>query len=285
MNSYLSNQQSFLECKTNFYGDHRETDSNLRKFKFYLSSTEMVNMLSSDETAEDFVPSKNGRAEANELGHPIDIEPSLEIENADDTPVGIENDDGTEEDHVHVQSNNVRAKTKEIGIEPPVELEDEPPKLTVMEVRNKHPDLTPEEIQDASYNFGVTAVGNEMTTLLRQGRYDNFMEVNFSRDKKFIEYRKTCPVSYHLIGDFKRVWKYNEFLSNEPENFEHNQNVALKKITEEFFRKDVFNWINNKTRGGHKYSDLYVDILQAYRRGIRNVKNFSLKEFSSSKNR
>ena len=272
----LSNQQSSPEVDSNFYADHCETNPTLRKLKFYLSSTKMVNMFSTIDSEEDLVQIKNERVDANELVDPIDIEPPVDIENADDT----------EEDH-----KNERAETNEMGnpidIEPQVEVEDEdePPRLTVTEVRKKHQNLTPEEIQKASYNFGVTAVGNEMTSHLSQGRYDNFMEVNLGRDQEFIEYRKTCPVSYHLIRDFKRVWKCNEFLSNEPENLEHNQNVALKKITEEFFREDVFNWINDKTRGEHKYRDLYMDILQAYRRGIRNVKNFSLKEFGSSKNR
>ena len=122
-----------------------------------------------------------------------------------------------------------------------------------------------------------------MKNKVRHGDYDNFMKVKLGSDENFINSLKRCTISYHLKEDFERVWDsiYDELLSNEGRNLEHNQNVALKRITQHFFMEDAVEWINTKIRR-KDYRLLYLDILPAYIRGIKDVKKFSLEEFGSS---
>ena len=167
---------------------------------------------------------------------------------------------------------------------PPREMgNNDPPRLTAMQVRvqNRYSRLTSKQIQKAAYNFGHAAIGNYMKKKVRDGYYNRFMSVDLRKDEDFIKSLRQCTISYHLKSDFKRVWMCDEFLNDEPANLENNQNVALKRITEKFLREDALNWINHKVRR-EDYRALYVDILQAYRRGINNLEEFSLTAFTSS---
>ena len=151
-----------------------------------------------------------------------------------------------------------------------------------LSIAERYPQLTSKKIQKAAYNFGHAAIGNHMKKKVRDGDYDSFMRIKLGRDEDFIRSlrRNLRDISYHLKSDFKRVWKCK--LSNKLANLEYNQNVVLRKITKQFFREDASNWIDNKTRR-EDYRALYGEILQTYRNGIKNVDQFSLREFSSKK--
>ena len=150
------------------------------------------------------------------------------------------------------------------------------------QVRNRHPLIEPIDIQKAAHNFGSRAIGHYMIKKVIAGDYNEFMRVVLRRNEAFINSVMEGTISYKLKQDFERVWQCREFLSNGPANLEYNQNVALKKITEKFFREDALYWIENDTRRKDLRPLYREEILNEYRRGINNVDEFSLEAFSSS---
>lgn len=163
---------------------------------------------------------------------------------------------------------------------------DPPPRLRLVDdgvVQARYPGLTRKEIQKAAYNFGQAAIGNHMMKKIRQGEYNSFMSGTMGRDEEFINSLMSWSISYKRKRDFKRVWnrRYRRFLINKPSHLEHNRNVALRRITKKFLGADAVKWINYNIRR-EDYQKLYFDILHVYRRGIRDVRRFSLREFSSS---
>ena len=162
----------------------------------------------------------------------------------------------------------------------------DPPILTKEQVWRNHPQIPHIDIQKAAYNFGEACIGHKMVNKVIRGDYDRFMGVDLGRDEDFIKSLKNGlsqrTISYHLQEDFEIVWRYEDFLNNEPANLEDNQNVALKKITEKYFEGDALNWIENDTRRKDLRPLYREEILNEYRRGINNVDEFSLEAFSSS---
>jgi len=139
------------------------------------------------------------------------------------------------------------------------------------------PKITKKDIQKTPYNFGKTAIGTYMRKLVKKGYYDRFLEKNLGRNHYFITgFKRFCQrISYSTIQDFKTVWIYDDEFSD---NNSDDHYVALKKITQEFLRKDVFLWIEKRTKR-KDYAPLYRKCVEIYRKGIENVEKFDLSEF------
>ena len=153
----------------------------------------------------------------------------------------------------------------------------EPPILE--QTFNVLPKITSKDIQKATYNFGKTAIGTYMMNLIKKGCYDKFLNETLRRDETFIRgFKEFClRVDYKTRHDFKLVWSnYGNF--NASNNGVYNFIVALKKVTQEFLGREVFIWIEKKTKR-KDYIPIYRKCAEVYRKGIENVEYFEFSEF------
>lgn len=145
------------------------------------------------------------------------------------------------------------------------------------------PKITSKDIQKATFNFGKTAIGTYMLKLIKKGWYDKFINDTLRRNETFISgFKKFClRVDYQTRHDFKFVWRnYDDF--NDSSNGLYNFYVALKKITQEFLGKEVYIWIEKKTKR-KDYIPIYTRIAEVYGKGVENVENFKFSDFFKSR--
>lgn len=142
-----------------------------------------------------------------------------------------------------------------------------------------YPEITKKDIQKAPFNFGKAAIGTYMMKLIKKGKYDKFLKQILQLSGSFIKNFKEfcCRVNYKTRNDFKFVWSINR-------NFElygfYNFFIALKKVTKEFLKIDVFTWIEKRTKR-KDYRPIYRRCAQVYSQGLENIENFDFEEFFS----